>query len=231
MNLFRIGFIAEAHTSALQALAIFKAEDDDNEGICDAFFQLGSMPYLSVSPGDTPGYLDEAIKGFSVKNNSTGIYLARIQKNIQLFFNTQFDEAIEQNLGLIKELTVPGSENLLCFTYMQMSLGMYIKQDIQQFVKYMQIWQQLAQSTGNFHDFTMTKTMLADCYRIQKLDKAVMEACIEAASYCEQLGSIHGHSTLAIVMANVYNEQGLYDNALEYYNQGHSPGPANKRWL
>jgi hypothetical protein len=53
MNQFRIGYVARAQLIAKQALSIFE-NINDKEGKCDAYFQLGAMPYISEGPGDTP---------------------------------------------------------------------------------------------------------------------------------------------------------------------------------
>src|SRR5664279_2397144 len=52
MNEFRIGYITNAQATAKQALSIFENINDE-EGKCDAYFQMGAMPYISDGPGNT----------------------------------------------------------------------------------------------------------------------------------------------------------------------------------
>ncbi len=102
---------------------------------------------------------------------------------------------------------------------MQLTIGMHLKQDVVQFMNALLEWQKIAEATGNFHDYTMTKAMLPDCYRLQHIDIDVMQACLESIECAEELGSIHGHSTVCIVMAHILSGQGQYKDALFYYRQ------------
>ncbi len=215
MNEFRIGYIARAHISAQQALSIFENINDE-EGRCDAYFQLGSLPYLSIGWSDTAGYLKQALSRYISAGNKTGVYLSRIQQTLQLFLDVQFEEGFTKIKALIKELSAPHQHHLLCFANMQLSLGIYIKQDVVQFKDALLTWQKLAEANGNFHDYCMTKALLADCYRLQHIDKDAMQACLDSIEYCDELGSIHGHSTVAIVMATICISQGHYTDALLY---------------
>ena len=218
MNLFRIGYIARAQATAQQALFIFEHINDE-EGKCDACFQLGCMPYMSIGPGDIPGYLKQALNRYKALGNESGVYLARIQQTLQLFLDTQFDEGLCEINAIIEELSVPHRHHLLCFAHMQISFGMYIKQDVTAFMERLLEWQKLAQANGNFHDCTIIKVFLSDCYRMQHLTKDVMKACLESIQYTDKLGSIHGHITVSIVMANILSGQGQYADALLYYRK------------
>ncbi len=91
MNEFRIGYVARAQATARQALAIFENISDE-EGKCDAYFQLGTMPYISEGPGDTTWHLEKARKEYGALGNTTGVYLMRIQQTYQLFLAARFEE-------------------------------------------------------------------------------------------------------------------------------------------
>jgi signal transduction histidine kinase len=218
MNQFRIGYVKKAQSTALQALSIFENIEDE-EGKCDAYFQLGSMPYLSIGPGDTCGNLEHAYEKYAALDNKTGIYLVRIQKTLQLYLLECYEEANEQIQLLMKEFSKPYQRHLLCFANMQITLGMHIKQDLTQFMNNILAWQKVALNNGNFHDYCMTKAMLTHCTLFHHLDKDVMQACLDSIESCEKLGSIHGHSTVAIVMADLLSGQSQFEDALVYYQK------------
>ncbi|MEO7047682.1 MAG: histidine kinase [Ferruginibacter sp.] len=218
MNLLRIGYTSSAQATALQALSIFENIIDE-EGKCDAYFQLGSMPYLSIGPNDTYGNLEKAYESYAVLGDKTGIYLVRIQKSMQLYLMEYYEDASHQLQLLLKELSAPYQRHLVCFVNMQLSLGMHIKQDLIQFMNNTLAWQKVALANGNFHDYCMTKAMLTDGYRYQHLDHQAMQACLVSIECCERLGSIHGHSTVAIVMAHILSGLLLYEDALSYYQK------------
>lgn len=218
LSLSRIGYLKEAMVEARLALSVFE-KNNYEEGMADAYFLLASMPYLIVHVGVVPEDPDKALVLYTKTSNQTGMFLVRILKCIHYYLKGEFSEGMAANQALVDSLAAPNQQHLRCYAYLQLSIGMYIKQDLVQFAKYLKLWQQVATETGNFHDLTMTKSMLADCYRVQHLDKEVMKRCIESIECCIQLGSFHGHSTAAIVMANICTEQGLYDDAIDYYNK------------
>ena len=122
MNQFRIGYIAHAQATAKQALSIFENINDE-EGKCDACFQLGCMPYLSVGhSGDTPTHLDQALNKYKALGSTNGVYLVRIQQTIQLFYVKRFEEGTREIKALIEELSAPQQRHLLCFANMQLSM-------------------------------------------------------------------------------------------------------------
>ncbi len=218
MNEFRIGYVAKSQATARQALSIFNNTNDE-EGQCDACFQLGLIPYVSQGPGNPANYLEIALKKHESLKNKTGVYLVRIQQIHQYFLKTQFEEGVKMATSLIKELSLPQQQHLLCFAHMQLSIGMYIKQDVTAFMNCMIEWQKIALANGNYHDYTMTKAMLPDCYRLQHLDRDVMNACLESVECSEKLGSIHGHITVFIVMAHICADQEHYQDSLIYYKK------------
>ncbi len=215
MNEFRIGYISRAHVCAQQALSIFEKINDE-EGKCDACFQLGVMPYVSNGPSDTSFYLTKTCKGYAALGNTTGVYLVQIQQTLPLFLSAKFEEGEREIKKIIKVLSFPHQKHLLCFAHMQLAIGMHLKQNILQCMQALLDWQKLAEVNGNFHDYCMTKAMLPDCYRLQKINKRAMEACLESIECCDKLGSIHGHSTVAIVMANICLGQAQYTDAFFY---------------
>lgn len=218
MNQFRIGYFSKAEVTALQALSIFE-EIADEKGKSDAYFLLGSMPYMNIGRGDTCGNLEKAFEKYATCDDKTGIYLVRIQQTMQLYLAEGYDKASKQIHSLLNELTEPHQCHLACFAYMQISVGMHIKQDLIQFTQNTLAWQKVALANGNFHDYCMTKAMLTDSYRFQYLDQYAMQACLDAMHNCEKLGSIHGHSTVAIVMANILSSQSQYEDAIVYFQK------------
>lgn len=215
MNQFRIGYISRAHVCAQQALSIFENINDE-EGKCDAHFQLGVMPYVSKGPSDTSFYLAKARNGYAALGNTTGVYLVHIQQTLQLYLSANFEEGECEIKKVIEELSLPHQKHLLCFAHLQLAIGMHLKQDVPEFRQALLEWQKLAEANGNFHDYCMTKAMLADCYRLQHVNKNAMEACLESIECCGKLGSIHGHSTVALVMATICLGQAHYTDALFY---------------
>ncbi|MDQ3050761.1 MAG: histidine kinase [Bacteroidota bacterium] len=218
MNLLRIGYVARAQATNRQALAIFETINDE-EGMCDACIQFGSLPNLSVNPDNIVGYVEQALKGYKTLGDRSGVYLARIQYTMHFFYKTQFEEGTLKSKTLIEELSELKNQHLICFTYMQLSIGMYLKQDVVQFASTMVEWQKIAEATGNFHDCSMIKAMLPECHRLQNLTKDVMQECLESIEYTEKLGSFHGHSLVSIIMANICSGQEQYADALLYYRK------------
>ena len=218
MNEFRIGYIAHAQATAKQALSIFENINDE-EGKCDAYFQLGVMPYISEGPGNTSLHLAKAFKAYSALGDKTGVYLVRIQQTLQIFLAAKFEEGTREVKSLIGELDDPHQRHLLCFAHMQLTISMHLRQDVIQFMNAIFDWQKIAEANGNFHDYTMTKAMLPDCYRLQHINIDVMQACVESIECAEKLGSIHGHCTVSIVMASILTAQGQYSDALFYFQK------------
>ena len=215
MNEFRIGYIAKAQATAKQALAIFE-NINDKEGKCDAYFHLGAMPYVSKGPADTAFYLTKACTGYATLGNTTGVYLVRIQQTLQLFLSSKFEEGTSEIKKIMAALSAPGHRHLLCFAHMQLAISMHLRQDVAQFIQALLEWQKLAEANGNFHDYAMTKAMIVDCYRLQHADENAMQACLESIQCTDKLGSIHGHSTVAIIMATICIAQEQYTDALLY---------------
>ena len=218
MNQFRIGYFSKAQATALQALAIFE-EIADEKGKSDAYFLLGSMPYISIGPGDNGGNLEKANERYAMFNDKTGVYLVRIQQTMQLYLLEEYDEATKQIQHLLNELSKTYQRHLICFAYMQISVGMHIKQDLIQFTPNSLAWQKVASANGNFHDYCMTKAMLSDCYRFHHLDENAMQDCLDSIQSCEKLGSIHGNITVALVMAHILSSQSQFEDALVYFKK------------
>ncbi len=218
INEFRIGYNDNAISNCEQALALHE-KSSNKSGMADAHWILGTMVKYSVGAGNTALHLQKAAELYKALNDEIGVYLVRIQFVAIPMFKLDLEATFSQIKELLGEANLHENEYLLCYCYMQFCSALYFKQDLGKFKAEMEIWMQIADSIGNFNDYTMAKSMLTDCYRIEQLDKAVMQSCIESVECCEKLGSIHGHSTMALILANICMEHQQYNDARKHFRK------------
>ncbi|MCY7409794.1 MAG: tetratricopeptide repeat protein, partial [Chitinophagales bacterium] len=219
INQFRIGYMQQAHENVQRALSLFEAQDD-KEGTADALWLMGTMvEFLQGKGEEHHHHQQKALICYEQLGDFTGVYLARIQQNSLLLFQFQFAEVIQRQEIILNELTEQNQQHLKCYCYMELVRAFFLKREIPILISRMEEWKNLADATGNFYDYTMAKSMLTECYRVQHLDKVVIQNCIESLACCEQLGSLHGESTMQLILANICHEQSQYVDAINYYRK------------
>jgi|GEM_PF-3522687 len=221
MSLYRMGYLEKALATAREALAVFESLEDD-AGKSEAFFHLSTI----IPMGDTGHDIGEnevclqlAEEGFSRLGNATGLCLTRIHRNTFLRPRGRFDEAIRECEKMLNEPEMCKLEHIRGMVYNRLAFASYMRQDMLGYKRTMKIWQKLAEATGNFHDYTLTRTMLVECRRMERLDETIMQECLESSKCCEQLGSFYGNASIAIIMGNICMDQLQYQDALHYFQK------------
>jgi signal transduction histidine kinase len=218
MSLNRMGYTDRAKTAGLHALGIFEALKDPS-GMSEAYFQLGIIKPMGISSNETSEYIQLALEGYQRSGNTTGYFMARILQNSCFVARIEPADSLQAYQSLLTELPPAGYPHLLCMTYSYISFNMYLMQDMHGYKQYMKKWQELALTTGNFHDYTLTKTMLTECNRMEQLDKKIMQECLESIKCCEQLGSFYGYASTAVIMGKICMDQSQYQEAFDYFQK------------
>ncbi len=224
MSLYRMGYLEKARATAREALSVFEYLQDE-AGKSEAFFHLSTMIPMGDIGDDikeNERYLHLAQEGFTRLDNATGLCLTRIHGNTFLRPPGRFDEAIHDCEKMLGEPAMCRQEHLRCMIYNRLAFANYIRQDMHAYKNAMKTWQKLAESTGNFYDYTLTRTMLVECHRLERLDESIMQECLESVKCCEQLGSFYGYASVGIIMGNICMDQLQYRDALHYFQKANA---------